>query len=263
LAVVVLLLVLAPLPEGSANPWALAVVESIIFGLIALWQFAVAFGEGPYNAFARGRKFLLPVLLFAVIVTVQLVPLPPALLRILSPATYRLYALSLPRWPQTANEIHRSEHLTFEPSKVKTPEQAVSGQLPHEPGAFTMWRPLSIAPSIGERSVLKFVAYASLFLFVCLYPFGSADGETERYLHRAVVMAVLVSGLIVAVVGIVEFFTWNGKISWVFVPYDWARSLIPTILGITWLWFYRWPRAGRCFATTCFQSSGRSRCSVS
>ena len=27
---------------------------------------------------------------------------------------------------------------------------------------------------------------------------------------------------IVAVVGIVEFFTWNGKILWLFVPYDWG-----------------------------------------
>ena len=30
------------------------------------------------------------------------------------------------------------------------------------------------------------------------------------------------SGLIVAVVGMVEFFVWNGKISWLFVPYDWG-----------------------------------------
>ena len=44
LGVVVLLLVLAPLPEGSAYPWALAVVESIIFGLIAVWPLALAFG---------------------------------------------------------------------------------------------------------------------------------------------------------------------------------------------------------------------------
>jgi O-antigen ligase/tetratricopeptide (TPR) repeat protein len=224
LGVVVLLLVLAPLPEGSAYPWALAVVESVIFGLIAVWQFALAFGEDSYNAFACGRKLLLPLFLFAVVATVQLVPLPPVLLRIVSPATYRLYELSLPGWPQTVNELHRGGHFLHESSKVKTTEQGVSGQLSHEPQAFTSWRPLSIAPSIGERSVLKFVAYASLFFFVCLYPFGSADGETERYLHRAVVMAVLVSGLIVAVVGIVEFFTWNGKISWVFVPYDWGAT---------------------------------------
>jgi O-antigen ligase/tetratricopeptide (TPR) repeat protein len=107
---------------------------------------------------------------------------------------------------------------------MKTTEQRVFGKLSHEPRLFTRWRPLSIAPSVGERPLLKFAAYASLFFFVCLYPFGSAGGETERYLDRAVVMAVLVSGLIVSVVGIVEFFTWNGKILWLFVPYDWGAA---------------------------------------
>lgn len=163
---VVLLLVLAPLPEGSAYPWALAVVECIIFGLIAAWQFALARGEDSHNALARDCQFLLPLFLFAVVVTVQLVPLPPALLRIVSPATYRLYELSLPGWPQTGNDIHRNEHFLFEPSKVRTTEQELSGQLPHQPSVFAMWRPLSIAPSMAARPLLKFAAYGSLFFLL-------------------------------------------------------------------------------------------------
>jgi O-antigen ligase/tetratricopeptide (TPR) repeat protein len=222
LGVVVLLLVLAPLPEGSAYSWALAVVESVIFGLIAVWQFALAFSEDPDSAFARGREFLLPVFLFAVVVTVQLVPLPPALLRIVSPATYRLYELSLPGWPQTVDGIHPSEGFSSDSLIWKSTVRGTPGKTAHEARVFAKWRPLSIAPSVGERPVLKFAAYASLFFFVCLYAFGSAGGETERYLYRALVMAVLVSGLSVAVIGIVEFFTWNGKILWLFVPYDWG-----------------------------------------
>ena len=221
---VALLLVLAPLPEGSAYPWALVVVESVIFGLIAIWQLAVAFGEIPYNAFARGHKLLLPLFLFALAVTIQLLPLPPTLLRTVSPATYSLYELSLPGWPRTGNEIFRSGDSLFDPSKLKTTDQGISAHPPHEPSDFAMWRPLSIAPSMGERPLLKFAAYASLFFFVALYPFGFATGEKERPLYRALVMAVLVSGFIVAVVGIVEFFTWNGKILWLFVPYDWGAA---------------------------------------
>ena len=221
---VALLLVLAPLPEGSAYPWALVVVESIIFGLIAIWQLALAFGEIPYNAFARGHKLLLPLFLFALAVTIQFLPLPPTLLRTVSPATYSLYELSLPGWPRTGNEIFRSEHSLFDPSKLKTTEQGISAHPLHEPSVFATWRPLSIAPSMGERPLLKFAAYASLFFFVALYPFGFATGEKERPLYRALVMAVLVSGFIVAVVGIVEFFTWNGKILWLFVPYDWGAA---------------------------------------
>ena len=232
---VALLLVLAPLPEGSAYPWALAVVESVIFGLIAVWQLALAFGEIPYNAFARGHKLLLPLFLFALVVTIQLFPLPPTLLRTVSPATYRLYELSLPGWPRTRNEIFRSEHSLFDPSKVKTSEQGISAHPPHEPSVFATWRPLSIAPSMGERPLLKFAAYASLFFFVALYPFGFATGEKERPLYRALVMAVLVSGFIVAAVGLVEFFTWNGKILWLFVPYDWGAAQTGRLAATLWV----------------------------
>ena len=105
---------------------------------------------------------------------------------------------------------------------MKTTDQGVSGHPPHEPSVFATWRPLSIAPSMGERPLLKFAAYASLFFFVALYPFGFSSSETEGPLYRVLVVAFLVSGLIVAVVGIVEFFTWNGKILWLFVPYDWG-----------------------------------------
>ena len=57
----------------------------------------------------------------------------------------------------------------------------VSGRPRIEPSVFAMWRPLSIAPSMAERPLLKFAAYASLFFFVSLYPFGFAratDGKT-------------------------------------------------------------------------------------
>jgi tetratricopeptide (TPR) repeat protein len=77
---------------------------------------------------------------------------------------------------------------------------------------------------MGRHSLLKLAAYSSLFFLLLAYPFGSAGGETEKCLYRAVVSAVVLSSLIVAVVGIIEFFTWNGKISWIFVPYDWGEK---------------------------------------
>jgi len=188
----VLLVVLSPLPEGSANPWALATVESVIFGLVALWLIPLTCGADSNDVFARGRNFLLPLTFLVIVVTMQLVPMPPAILRFVSPATYRLYELSVHGWPQ-----------------------AISGQKGE-------WRPLSIAPSLGGRPLLKVASYVSLFSLVSLCPFGSPGRDTERYVYRVMIKAVLLSGLIVAVVGIVEFYTWNGKILWLFVPYDWG-----------------------------------------
>jgi O-antigen ligase/tetratricopeptide (TPR) repeat protein len=191
---VVLLVVLSPLPEGSAEPWALATDESVIFGLIALWMIPLTCGTGSNDVSARGHNLPLPLIFFVIVVTMQLVPMPPPMLRIVSPATYRLYELSVHGWPR-----------------------AVSG-LKGE------WRPLSIAPSLGGRPLLKVASYMALFSLVSLYPFGSLGRDSERYVYRVMIRAVLVSCLIVAVVGIVEFYTWNGKILWLFVPSDWGAS---------------------------------------
>ena len=73
-----------------------------------------------------------------------------------------------------------------------------------------------------EGVLLALAEYAALFFLILLHPFGPAGLETERRVCRAIVMAALLSGLIVGVVGIIEFFTWNGKILWLFVPYDWG-----------------------------------------
>jgi O-antigen ligase/tetratricopeptide (TPR) repeat protein len=44
----------------------------------------------------------------------------------------------------------------------------------------------------------------------------------ERQFVRIVLLAVLVSGLLVATVGLLQQLTWNGKLLWFFVPYDWG-----------------------------------------
>jgi O-antigen ligase/tetratricopeptide (TPR) repeat protein len=240
LGLVVALIVITPLPEGSAYPWALPVIEVTVFGSVAVWLLTTALGRSQPTACSSGRAFALPVLLFIALVTVQLVPLPPAVLRAVSPATYRLYQVSLPGWPKkqshqigvarvsdavgarwnippTVNEVANGARVPF---TTRASQNGVRSMLRLAgPGP---WRSVSVAPSITAGALLEVIAYAALFFLVLLYPFGSAGRETEKSISRAIAMAALISGLIVAVVGIVEFFTWNGKILWLFTPYDWG-----------------------------------------
>ena len=239
---VVLLIVLAPLPEGSAYPWALPLIEVLVFGLVAAWQLTTALGTGPRTPLSGARPFLLPLLLFMALMTLQLVSLPPAALRIVSPATYRLYEMSLPGWPREQSDqiptLHASHSdrsdwsvlptvsevaggAPFAPSRSAA-DRHVAGQLGDKVRTLSPWRPLSIAPSMTEGVLVALAEYAALFFLILLHPFGPAGLETERRVCRAIVMAALLSGLIVGVVGIIEFFTWNGKILWLFVPYDWG-----------------------------------------
>lgn len=257
LGLVVALIVLTPLPEGSAYPWALAVIEAVIFGLVALWMLANALKSDRPKSFLHAWALALPVLLFIAMTAAQLAPLPPAVLRTMSPATYRLYKLSLPGWPgaeprrslpaaaaestrwnvlPTVDEVASGAKVPFDlAARVNGDGQAQSPAIAAR--AQDLWRTLSIAPSITAAVLLEVTAYAALFFLILLYPFGLSGIETERAVCRAIVMAALLSGLIVAVVGIIEFFTWNGKILWMFIPYDWgvphpgalARALGPFV----------------------------------
>jgi O-antigen ligase/Tfp pilus assembly protein PilF len=70
--------------------------------------------------------------------------------------------------------------------------------------------------------LLEVVAGGVLFFLILLYRCEPSGIEFERFVCRTIVAAALVSGLLVAVIGIIEFVTWNGKILWTFVPYDWG-----------------------------------------
>ena len=240
LCIAVLLVVLAPLPEGSANLWALRAIECAVFALVAVWQLPAVTGQVSNPLPAGVRPLLLPVLLFAALSMVQLLPLPPAMLRAISPATYELYTVSLPGWPGQLDEnnlpaLHSSDRDHPQASILPTVDEVSAGvPVPYvssetetkETETRTVrgrrWRPLSIAPSLSQGALIEMAACASLFFLILLHPFGLGDAGTEKRLSHVLIIAILLSGLITASVGIIEFFTWNGKILWLFVPYDWG-----------------------------------------
>ena len=92
------LILLTPLAIGSVNPWSFCVAEIVIFLLTMVWMVRIALDENPRPP--QGLlSLLIPAALFLSLAVFQLVPLPPGLMRVLSPSTYRLDATSLPGWP--------------------------------------------------------------------------------------------------------------------------------------------------------------------
>jgi O-antigen ligase/tetratricopeptide (TPR) repeat protein len=92
------------------------------------------------------------------------------------------------------------------------------------------WRALSFEPAVTRAVLLKGLAYAAIFLLVALYPFG-APGEprSEKHFCRALLAVVLITGLVIAFVGLVNWATWNGRILWFFVPLDWGGPQFETL----------------------------------
>jgi O-antigen ligase/tetratricopeptide (TPR) repeat protein len=251
---VILLVTLSPLPMGAVHPWAFIALELAIGGLVLIWMAKTAIVEPiQYQpAFANLRPIALPLALFIAFAALAMLPMPPVMLRLLSPSTYTLYAKTLPGWPNqapyrdllkaaasvpsVARPLSYPSRQTEAAPNPRTPTAKAAAleetsKLASEASDAPRWMPLSIAPPLTLELLIKIAAYAALFFAVMLYPFGpSMNGVAEKRFYRYVLVAIMATGLFVACVGILERVFWNGKILWIFVPYDWGRAQ-PTLFG--------------------------------
>jgi tetratricopeptide (TPR) repeat protein len=250
---VMALVILPPLAVGSVYPWAYSTIEAAIFGGLVVWMGLVIGGleQLPELSRSRMRGISLPLLLLLALCAIQLLPLPPALIRMLSPATYRVYAENLDGWPSerpyqwlealrapaanpadvvmlpTSSQVKAGAPLPFEPAR-NSAGPAAGAPAPDRPGWFATWHSLSLTAALSSLSLLKLCAYLALIYTVALYPFDS-PAEEGRFV-RGTIRAIVLSGLLVATIGLVERVTWNGKVLWTIVPYQWSDAfLAPTV----------------------------------
>jgi len=159
---VLFLILFTPLAFGAVHPWAFALMEAVLFFLVMVWAGKLLAAPAPIVAVVRGGRFLAtPLALLIGFVLVQLTPLPPTLLAVLSPATYEVYSRALPGWPEQASSqanVVRS---------VKSQERGGQGWEQEEPPPYVVLPTpeevkkgapvpqfLEIAAA-GERSVLQ------------------------------------------------------------------------------------------------------------
>ncbi|MEA2649038.1 MAG: hypothetical protein QOG61_1473 [Candidatus Binataceae bacterium] len=249
----------APFAFGAVHRWAYTLIETAQFALLIGWMAHVRLeGAKPARSAvtrANVAGLTLPTSLFALLLAFQIVPIPPALMRVISPATYHLYTESFPGWPETApyqalraawSSSPRGApalQLILPPVGVQKPVRAraaapaeaakAKSAVPERPSPAKLghfgdlrWRSISIAPSVTWASFIELFACCGFFFLILCYPFGfvGAERETNARFMRQLVLAVVAIGAAVALIGLVEKATWNGRILWFFVPQDWAAA---------------------------------------
>jgi O-antigen ligase/tetratricopeptide (TPR) repeat protein len=213
----VFLILFTPFAIGSVHPPVYSFMEAFIFGLVVVWmakRALLARKSQPSTQYPipntqdRLTPLALPLSLFVALVVFQLVPLPPSVLKIISPQTYEAYTQILPGWPERLPyqdlppEVRdqRSEvsESSGSGSEVSGRWSSVVGQNPEVDGQISeakhseisvamsdsrpltsdlrplvpqTWRPLSFAPFLTWPDLLKFLAFAALFFLVWRYPF--------------------------------------------------------------------------------------------
>jgi O-antigen ligase/tetratricopeptide (TPR) repeat protein len=248
-ALLVALIFLAPMAFGSVYSWAYRLAEAACFAMFALWMLKLRMLANIGAASAQSdpklvRSLGLPIGLLLLFVAFQSVPLPPPALRVISPATYSQYSRIFFDWPRRApgaDLVTIDEHQSAPSAQAKPGVNVTAGAIkaaPSRPAGetkqrqssvavpaiySTRWRPLTIAWPLTTTGLIGALAVAALLFAVAFYPAGDERvGRAGLEFTRVIMIAVLVSALIIAVVGLIQWALWNGKILWTMVPLDWG-----------------------------------------
>ncbi len=265
-----ILIVVSPLAFGSVHPWAYRPLEAALFGLAIFWMVKIAALAGSASTAAEGesdaRTIAIPFVIIAAFVIFQITPLPPSIVRALSPSTFEVYSHALDGWPgsrpydnfgsnrraaiaapdaatgpvvlPSVDEVARGVPIPFTPQSAKPPAKAAAHRQTTSPVSTLAtriyggrWRPLALAPLLTLSSLLALLSCACAFLVTAFYPLAYGDdSESTLKFIRVLLRVILVTGFLIAFVGLIERATWNGKMLWFFVPYDWGQPLFEPLL---------------------------------
>jgi len=174
------IVVLAPLPFGSVEPWAYSALELSIAAIALIFLYRLFLF--PATTRVEFSPLLIPAAGFLILMGFQLAPLPRELIRTISPKTEALYQATLPGDSESTTEIAKADAAALGADYRPAPA----------------WRPLSQNPFATRTYLMKGVAF-TLFLFLFLNAFREA-----RQIRRVLYLFVCV-GTFQAFYGVLEY----------------------------------------------------------
>jgi O-antigen ligase len=214
-------------------PWAFGGVELWAYrsaALLLVGAAAIALLRRGWAGLAldRGARWLLPALLLGAWAAVQILPVPPALVRVASPRADALYRDTFPGYPGGTPEdlpgAVQARALAAAPEFEGLVEPTRDGTGFEAPvgGRWTGWRTLSLLPSAGLERLLWYLALLLGFLVV-----RERCADRERLqLYRNAMFGLF---LALAVFGLIYAATSNDKLYWVRETLGQARPFGPYV----------------------------------
>jgi len=256
---VLILLAFTPLAFGAMEDWSRAVAQGLVLLIAGAWLLTRLLD--PARGWRRsGLEW--PGLLFAVVVALQLLPLPPALVETISPSTARIFAEALPDYGRPESSFREL------PRWLQSDPRSEAGGVPALPpdpdaaaaaldaDAFEVrhprWRALSLDPFATRGALLRYLAHLALFVVVF-------NHYTRARVQRLFYALTALVGLL-AVEGLLQDFATPGRLlglrampgeGYPFGPFvnhnnfaGWMELALPPVVGIGVMWWDAGRRRG-------------------
>lgn len=186
----IFLLVFTPLALGAVHFWSIALAELIVVGLAFVWLLEMFFSSSRSAlSVPKGRLASLPFLLFFGLILFQWMPLPPSVLRLISPGTHELYQQTLPGWPEEPGSrgareqggrgarglgSGRAEEQgsggAAGPGVVSPPHLRTSAPPPKTPHlVHSLWRSISVYRHATRTELLRLLSIVAVYFLVAHY----------------------------------------------------------------------------------------------
>jgi len=243
----IVLLIFTPLAFGSVEIWAQAIAQFLIVLVFAAWVLKVTWGPAPaimhldeagrhdsatasthrrrrvgfFGGRVRVSGLALPAVLFALLVGLQMVPLPAHWLQAVSPRAAGIRSDSLPV-PDAGEPLTLRELESWLVQRADAP-RGPSGRLPEpDPGNWTgsllpdaefsltdslRNQTISLAPGATRRQLAIYLAFLALFIL------GVNQWRDRRHADRIFAILGIVTGL-VSILAIVQKLAASGRIHW-------------------------------------------------
>jgi O-antigen ligase len=191
------------------NPWFNKQIRSLP-GLAVRARTLTGWQASPLSAAYRFSSSLsnigsvrnplnIPIMLFVGLILFQLAPLPPGVLKFLSPNTYQLYQTASPDW-QTLPTITQAD----ESSIIHRPSSIVNNP---------SWKSISTYPHATRTELYKILAYIGIFFLIINYSPSTRSTQPVTRGHRLqiktfitrLIVIFIVVGCFESIYGLLEY----------------------------------------------------------
>ncbi len=249
---IIFLIVFTPIAFGTVHPWAYTLMELTICFLIIIWIIRLAIinlkkrSKGkkressliipeslnpsiPKSSIVNRFGFIktplnIPIIIFIGLILFQLVPLPPGVLKIISPNTYQLYKATTPGWPANSNEtlpiknlsepVGTGQRINESQNYQSSIPQSLNLSIPQS------WRTISIYKYATTRELYKILAYIGIFFLIVNYNPSTRSRRPVTTEHKlkikrfitSLIVTLIVIGCFESIYGLLEYLSGNQHI---------------------------------------------------